>query len=299
MKDTLLKTEDDIHKQTEILLKKINNILIEHKELIQALLLKYSYYKSDTKSEIKAKLNKVLSNEESEGLLWMLTDTLNYINSLLSREKIKSDTEKLTSLWQRLKKTAYLTHKVSLDVELILLMLKLSLKIKNELLNHFIYIENEVIEKIYNKYGLEFNKSELDSVLFEKWLDSNFLVRIDKQTNKLTKNINSLFEQYLYTGVGLSLMKYHINNLIDSEFNYYKGLSYTESSYVYNKLNRDVFINNFMTLGRLEATLDSRTSKICRFKNGTIVDLTTAKMGVDLPPFHPNCRTIVVPLLNE
>lgn len=46
---------------------------------------------------------------------------------------------------------------------------------------------------------------------------------------------------------------------------------------------------------KIVATLDSRTSTICRSLDGRIFDKTKAK----LPPYHIRCRTSFIPVLNE
>lgn len=44
------------------------------------------------------------------------------------------------------------------------------------------------------------------------------------------------------------------------------------------------------------ATKDSRTSKICREQDGTQYLITEYNPGVTAPPFHPNCRTTIIPV---
>ena len=43
---------------------------------------------------------------------------------------------------------------------------------------------------------------------------------------------------------------------------------------------------------------DNRVCKSeCVDKDGEIVDLMTAKISQDIPPFHPNCRCIITPII--
>ena len=46
---------------------------------------------------------------------------------------------------------------------------------------------------------------------------------------------------------------------------------------------------------KLVATLDLRTSPICRSMDGEIFKVSDFKIGVTAPPFHPYCRTTTVP----
>ena len=47
------------------------------------------------------------------------------------------------------------------------------------------------------------------------------------------------------------------------------------------------------------ATLDSKTSPICRRMDGKVVQRKDAKPGVTIPPFHCHCRSTTVPYLGD
>lgn len=50
----------------------------------------------------------------------------------------------------------------------------------------------------------------------------------------------------------------------------------------------------------LLVTLDTRTSDICQHKSeSTPYDVDKAIVGVNLPPFHPFCRTTTVPYYDD
>lgn len=69
----------------------------------------------------------------------------------------------------------------------------------------------------------------------------------------------------------------------------------TESAAYNTMATLDEMKAHWVEEGILEATLDNRTSDHCRQIDGKVVQLKDAKIGIDLPPFHPWCRTIVVP----
>lgn len=47
------------------------------------------------------------------------------------------------------------------------------------------------------------------------------------------------------------------------------------------------------------AAIDSRTSKLCKNQNGKVYKLSDATVGVNYPPLHPNCRSTVIPVLED
>lgn len=67
----------------------------------------------------------------------------------------------------------------------------------------------------------------------------------------------------------------------------------------YNLILNDATAQGYKEAGieryQILATLDSRTSDICRDMDGEIIDLKEKEVGVTYPPFHPNCRTTTIP----
>ena len=47
------------------------------------------------------------------------------------------------------------------------------------------------------------------------------------------------------------------------------------------------------------AAHDKRTSKLCRDLDGKMFELSKAVVGENYPPMHPNCRSTVVPVLED
>ena len=47
------------------------------------------------------------------------------------------------------------------------------------------------------------------------------------------------------------------------------------------------------------AAHDKRTSKLCRDLDGEMFELSKAVVGENYPPMHPNCRSTVVPVLED
>lgn len=45
------------------------------------------------------------------------------------------------------------------------------------------------------------------------------------------------------------------------------------------------------------AVHDSRTSQICQQHDRSIVEIAKAKVGVNVPPLHPNCRSHMIPYI--
>lgn len=76
-------------------------------------------------------------------------------------------------------------------------------------------------------------------------------------------------------------------------------LARTELSFIQNQAAADRYQRAGIDKYEILAARDERTSDICREQNGKIYEFSKMQVGVNYPPFHPNCRTTVIPVLKE
>ena len=74
----------------------------------------------------------------------------------------------------------------------------------------------------------------------------------------------------------------------------------TETNYAMNQAH----LKGYKDSGVVEkyeflAAHDKRTSKLCRDLDGKMFELSKAVVGENYPPMHPNCRSTVVPVLED
>lgn len=67
----------------------------------------------------------------------------------------------------------------------------------------------------------------------------------------------------------------------------------TELNYVHNHAALDSIADSGMKYFRFIATLDKRTSEICRSHDSHVYPISEAKQGQNVPPLHPNCRSTI------
>jgi SPP1 gp7 family putative phage head morphogenesis protein len=82
--------------------------------------------------------------------------------------------------------------------------------------------------------------------------------------------------------------RYNASRLIMTESAYFNSLATKDEL---NELGVDQF--------EILATLDSRTSSICRSMDGKHFNVKDYQVGVTAPPFHPHCRTTTVPYFDD
>lgn len=73
----------------------------------------------------------------------------------------------------------------------------------------------------------------------------------------------------------------------------------TETNFTVNNSHTKNYEDNGITKYEFIAYLDNKTSKICRRLNGQVFNVKDAVSGVNRPPMHPNCRSQIIPLVDD
>lgn len=143
------------------------------------------------------------------------------------------------------------------------------------------------------------NNKAVEKAVSTKWLGSNYSERIWQNENNLMTTLNQELPRGLALGYNPRKLAKQVSNKLDSNYNNTVRLLRTE----YNKVQTDATIAGYKAAGikqyQILATLDSRTSDICRAMNDEIFNVDEAETGVNCPPFHPNCRTTTIAYFEE
>lgn len=113
--------------------------------------------------------------------------------------------------------------------------------------------------------------------------------------NRVIKRNRTLYTNFKNSMSTIDLGKFtynmrHTQTILN---NRYDMLARTELNYTANQNIKKFGLVNGLFFARRVSILDNRTSQICESMAGMIVDLRTAQEGVEIPPNHPNCRTIL------
>ena len=73
----------------------------------------------------------------------------------------------------------------------------------------------------------------------------------------------------------------------------------TEVNYIANQASMKVYRAANLEKYEYLATLDMRTSTMCRDMDGEVIKLAHAKVGINFPPLHPNCRSTTIPYFED
>ncbi|MBY1673795.1 minor capsid protein, partial [Clostridioides difficile] len=78
-----------------------------------------------------------------------------------------------------------------------------------------------------------------------------------------------------------------------------KNLIMTESAFFASASRKDCFNDLDVEKYEIVATLDLRTSNICRELDGKVFDMKDYQVGITAPPFHCRCRTTIAPWFED
>lgn len=135
------------------------------------------------------------------------------------------------------------------------------------------------------------NTKRIEQVLKEEWSGTNYSKRIWHNQEVLGKQIEKeMFDQFL-SGKSYREMSKSLNDLSNVGLHVCDRLVRTETSYVVNTAELDDSKRRGILAKKFEATLDKRTSKVCRDHDQRIIPIDKIKIGVNAPPLHPYCRS--------
>lgn len=146
--------------------------------------------------------------------------------------------------------------------------------------------------------GIRSSVSEIDDkkvrkVLNASWSGKNYSERIWKNTDKLSKLIKNEITDGFHRGVSINKMA----KLVQQRMNVGKyeatRLVRTEMNYVQNKAALDSIKDSDMKYYIFLATLDKKTSTVCRAHDRKVYPVDGATPGTNMPPLHPHCRSTI------
>lgn len=143
----------------------------------------------------------------------------------------------------------------------------------------------------------EVDKAQVDTLLKSRWHGDNYSSRIWKDTDQLAKKLQQLFTVESMTGMAELDMAKEIEQYMHDAFMLNKNIARRLIRTEANRFHTQAKIQQWEKMGlkhvKYVAVLDNRTSTICEDLNGMIFALDSLETGVNCPPMHPWCRSII------
>lgn len=145
------------------------------------------------------------------------------------------------------------------------------------------------------------SKDFVNNILNTSWTNDgeNFSDRIWKRKYKLLNTLDTELRQGLISGKRPDEITKAISDKLEVSKSNAKRLVLTESSAIHSQSRKAMYERMGVEKYEVVATLDLRTSDICRKLDGQVFDVKDYERGVTAPPFHVYCRSTTVPYYND
>lgn len=134
----------------------------------------------------------------------------------------------------------------------------------------------------------------LAQAVAKKWDEGNYSTRVWNDRNRLVKAMSTILPQSFSRGLNVNKLGDMLAKELNVSQNRGRTLARTEINNICNQADLAVYKAAEIDKYQFVATLDLRTSEICRSMDNTVHEVSQARTGINFPPLHPNCRSTTV-----
>lgn len=131
------------------------------------------------------------------------------------------------------------------------------------------------------------------------WSGRNYSARIWRNTDHLAQMLEDEIEAAFLSGKSVRRMANVIMDRFGVGYRAAECLMRTETSYVQNQTAAKSYEDAGCTEYEILTASDRRTCRRCAAQNGRRYLFTEMQAGENAPPFHPNCRCTILPVVGE
>lgn len=181
-------------------------------------------------------------------------------------------------------------------------------QVKQKNRSHYVDLGNEAYyrgifdlqQQAEAAFGFSYiSAKQIEAAINRKWSGKNYSERIWKNTRLLAQELKQELLINLVTGRTNREVAEIIQNKFGKGASKARRLVRTESNYLATELNFKAYEECGVEKYQYLATLDLRTSEICRGLDGKLFLVKDRKAGVNCPPMHPWCRSTTISVVEE
>jgi SPP1 gp7 family putative phage head morphogenesis protein len=143
------------------------------------------------------------------------------------------------------------------------------------------------------------DKTGIERAIKERWDGRNYSDSVWNDKAKLIKSMQTILPRSFSMGLNSKTLGDMLAKELNVSKNRGRSLARTEINHLCNQAALDVYKACGVEQYQFLATLDMRTSEICRGMDGYIGKVTQAKVNVNYPPMHVNCRSTTIPYFQD
>ncbi len=144
-----------------------------------------------------------------------------------------------------------------------------------------------------------YNQDAVNLILNKPWKGSNFSDRWGTDKTKLLDELETALTHAFIRGDSLDKTIDTVTKRMKRSRNWAANLIQTESAFIAGQATALGYEQSGIEEYEYLATLDLKTSDICRDLDGEPFKLKDKKVGVNYPPMHCRCRSTTVPLFKD
>lgn len=145
------------------------------------------------------------------------------------------------------------------------------------------------------------NPELIKGFIHKPWTSDNvnWSKRLWGHDNRISNMIHEGLSQNIVAGISLDKIIDNIADRFNTEKHIASRLVMTESAAYHSRAKEQCFKDLDIERYQIVATLDNKTSNICREMDGKIFFMKDYQVGITAPPFHANCRTVTAPYYED
>ena len=145
------------------------------------------------------------------------------------------------------------------------------------------------------------DQKKLNKIIDKPWTvdGKNFSERIWGNKQKLINELNNELTRGIAMGENPNKTAKALAQKLNSDFNATRRLVMTESAYFATQGQKECYKELDVEEYEILGTLDSTTCERCGSYDGKHFPTKDMQVGVNAPPFHPNCRCTTIPYFDD
>lgn len=143
------------------------------------------------------------------------------------------------------------------------------------------------------------NDERMRELLSYNWSGKEFSNRIWDHQSRALETVKEQLQKSFTSGRSIQQTTKAITDRVDVSRSQAENLVRTESNFFNNLATQNSYVDAGIEKYEILATLDSRTSEICRDQDGEVYDEQDYNPGENAPPFHAGCRSTTIPHFDE
>lgn len=229
------------------------------------------------------------------------------IQKMMRKDPNNKALKKYDTEWMRLSKVRELTRKEALEANITAEIAQLGGKQQrsfdahaNQVIHTSLKMNADDLKKLGDvdvKLGVG-SPEQVMRAARENWQHSDFSDRIWADKDKLIKEAREVIEEGFARNKGAMDMVTDLMTRMNVSHSNALRLVRTEFNHLSNQAALAEYKANGVKKYKFVAAIDNRTCSVCHELNDKVFNVAEARVGINFPPIHPNCRSVTVPVID-